>query len=190
MMRSTHILLVSGLLAPSGAAAADQLLAKATEALQKKDYEAAADACRKAAQANPRSADAFDTLGVVRWSEAFPAVIDAKRAAGISPAQAPPIGDAQIRNRLHQTITPGLVEGHAALAKALSLEPGFGDALLYQNLLYRLAADVAASRNEASELMARADQAIESAKALKEAGKWKQLDPALPPPPPPPKQWP
>jgi hypothetical protein len=190
MMRSTHILLVSCLLAPLGAAAADELLAKATEALQKKDYTAAAAACRKAAQANPRSADAFYTLGVVRWSEAFPAVMDAKRAAGISPAQAPPIGDAQIRNHLRQMISPGLAEGHAALAKALTLEPGFGDALLYQNLLYRLDADVATSPKDAAELTARADQAIESAKALKEAGKWKQLDAALPPPPPPPKQQP
>jgi len=64
----------------------------------------------------------------------------------------------------------------------------FANALLYDNLLYRIEADLANSTAEAQALLARADDQIKAAVALKDAGKPNlekpgRLRPDAPPPP-------
>jgi tetratricopeptide (TPR) repeat protein len=181
-----HSMLVLCLLAPLSARGDEAQIRKATDALAKGDFQAAAGYCRQAFEADPKDSSAYYTLGVVRWAQSYRAVSEAKKSAGIGAAEAPPIRDAALRDKLRISIAASLAEGHKSLGQALALEPGFGYALLYQNLLYRLDAEVANSESEAKELLARADDQIKAALALKEQGKWKNPTAPVPPPPPPP----
>ena len=130
--------------------------------------------CRKLAGIEAQNGNAYYTLGVIRWMESFRALGEAKKKGGI-PA-------------LRRSLLSSVAEGHRLLEKALAIDPEFANALLYDNLLYRIEADLANSTAEAQALLARADDQIKAAVALKDAGKPNlekpgRLRPDAPPPP-------
>jgi hypothetical protein len=146
---------------PLAVTAGDNLLRKATQALEKKDIVTANDACLNAVKANPGDPNTWYTLGVVRWVEVY---------------QTPAAERQKLKARLR--------EGHEALDKALQLEPNFGDAMLYKSLMYRLDAEMAGSPEAAKPFIVRADELMAKAIELKKSGKWKDGSPDVPPPPP------
>jgi hypothetical protein len=131
--------------------------------------------------------------------ESYQAIAAAKKQAGILPSDPPPINDAVTREALRSSQLRGIAEGHKFLEKAFAIDPEFGGAFAYDNLLFRLEADLANSPAEAQALNARADDRLKKVRALLETGKKTETQAYLrpdapppatapvPPPPPPPR---
>jgi tetratricopeptide (TPR) repeat protein len=157
-----------------GLPASGDELAKGLEALKAGDLSTAAASVEKAVAANPKDRDALYTLGVIRWQEAYNGLGAAKKAGKIEGAE---------RDRLKKTVTLG----HDAIGKAIAIDPSFFEALAYDNLLYRLDAELATDPAEAGKYLARAEENLAKAKQLKAAGgsaSTPKLGAQLPPPPP------
>ncbi|MBI5084059.1 MAG: hypothetical protein HZB13_05610 [Acidobacteria bacterium] len=130
---------------------------------------------QKMAAAQPGSANGWYAVGALRWAEAYRPVMEVKKS-----------GDAASLAALKQKLAPGLADGHKALARAIRIDPNFADAMLYDNLLFRLDAEFAPGDAERKSLFAQADKLLQKAIELNKAGKATVRDPSLPPPPPPP----
>jgi len=142
--------------------------------------------CQKLTAANPKSKNGYYTLGVIQWMESYQAIAAAKKKAGILPSDPPPIKDVVTREVLRSSQLKGIAEGHKFLEKALALDAEFGAALAYDNLLYRVEAELANSPAEAQALNARADDRLKKARALLETGKKTETQAYLRPDEPPP----
>jgi beta-lactamase regulating signal transducer with metallopeptidase domain len=164
-------------------------LAKGLEALEAGDLKVAAASVEKAVAANPKDRDALYTLGVIRWQSTYNALQQTKKSGGLEPAA---------RDALRKDVA----SGHDALGKAIAIDPRSFEAHAYDNLLYRLDADLATDPGEAKAYLAKAEDRLAKAKQLRAAGGsdpapkvgaaqpppapgTKTALPPLPPPPPP-----
>ncbi len=142
---------------------------------------------RKIVAAYPGEKTAYYSLAVTDWAVAFPAIMAARKAAGLRPDN-PFLPDSSTRATLRDQYGPTIDEGIRMLDSAIKMDPNYFDAMAYMNLLYRLKALVA-------------ENLADSTANLKEAGEWVKkalaakpkyqrdlspLAPPLPPPPPPP----
>jgi len=156
----------------------------------------------RAIELNPKSADAYYTLGFVDWTVAYP------RLQQVSPFRGPQsydiIPDAAQRAALRQELQPILEEGYRVLLIANQLDPTWPDPMAYLNLLYRINAALVDDSAPSNALIAKADDWVGKALAAKKTRAFSQstrtkLDadgpppttipmfvPAPPPPPPPP----
>lgn len=162
------------------------------------NLEEAAAWCNKLTAADPKNRNGYYTLGVIRWMDAYRAIAAAKRKLGISPSEAPPLNDAATRESLRASLLKNIAEGHKALEKALAIDSRFGGALAYDNLLYRVEAELAGTAAEAQALLAKADGRLNAARALPSGVPSREMPrvrpdqppaasaPPPPPPPPPP----
>ena len=130
---------------------------------------------QKMAATQPGSATGWYAVGALRWAEAYRPIMEAKKS-----------GDAASLAALKHKLAPGLADGHKALARAIFIDPNFADAMLYDNLLFRLDAEFASGEAEKQPLLAQADKQLQKAIKLTRSGKATVRDPGLPPPPPPP----
>lgn len=147
-------------------------LTKGLEALKAGDLKVASTNVEKAIAANPKDRDALYTLGVIRWQATYNALQGMKKAGGLEPAA---------RDALRKDVA----SGHDALGKAIAIDPKFFEAYAYDNLLYRLDADLATDPGEATAYLAKAEDRLAKAKQLRAAGgsaPAPNVGAALPPP--------
>jgi tetratricopeptide (TPR) repeat protein len=91
---------------------------------------------------NPKSKEAYYTLGVISWTKVFTPRMEARAKLGMKPEDPGPLKDKKVRAELAAKNGPIIEDGIGDLKKALDLDPEYDDAMAYLNLLYREKADL------------------------------------------------
>jgi len=107
--------------------------------LQMKKFEDAKDYYRKAIALDANDPEAYYSVGVIDWTQAYQPRMEERAKLGLRPDE--PLKDkklcAKLRNQSESIIQDGLDN----LNKALQLRQDYDDAMAYLNLLYREKAD-------------------------------------------------
>lgn len=155
-----------------------QRAATGTEAEKKAAFEEAKKWNQRRIEVNPKDAEAYYYLGVIDWSEAFPALRDARVAdkdLKQHPDRPGPIKDVKVRDDLSSKYSDLIQQGIDDLKKCLQYDPKNEDAMTYMNLLLREKALIENSPEAAKADVAQAEDW--SNKSL-EIRKWKASQPA------------
>jgi len=138
---------------------------------------------KRLAAVDPNNKEAFYSMGVIAWSKWYPAFNEARKEAGLKPADPGPLPEGASKQELKDQYSSILEDGLANLDHALQIYPGYSDAMAYTNLLIRERADLKDTKEEYLADVKTADEWV--GKAL-EAKKTETQFTAPPPPPPPP----
>jgi tetratricopeptide (TPR) repeat protein len=93
-------------------------------------------------EANPKESEAYYYLGVINWSQAFPAIQTVRVEQKMSPNDPGPIKNPKVRQELQAKYLGMINEGIENLKKCLELDKENEDAMSYMNLLLRKKADL------------------------------------------------
>ena len=91
---------------------------------------------------NPKSKEAYYTLGVIAWTKALVSDGEARAKLGMKPDDPGPLKDKKVRAEVASKNGPIIDEGIKDLDTSLQLDPEYDDAMAYENLLYRQKADL------------------------------------------------
>jgi TonB family protein len=131
--------------------------------------------------------EAYYTLGVIAWSQYYPAYSKARARLGMKPEEPGPIADATVKMELKTLYGAIVDEGMANLQNALAIDPHYDDAMAYLNLLIRERADLLDSKEDYRQAIIQADDWVRKALATKkekaEAGAGVAGNQTPPPPP-------
>jgi tetratricopeptide (TPR) repeat protein len=151
----------------SGAPNADEKLKYLDEA---KDYHS------QVLKNDPSDPEAYYSVAVIDWTEAYKTRMDAKTQAGIKPED--PIKDKKLCADIKQKNDQKVQEGIDDLNKAIQLRKDYDDAMAYLNLLYREKADLECGDPEARKQdLATADDWVKKTMETKKAKAEKQQGP-------------
>jgi tetratricopeptide (TPR) repeat protein len=114
-------------------------------------------------QSDPKTKEAYYTLGVLDWMIAFRPIAGAN--GGMGPQMYHQIADPALRGSLRDQFLPKIEEGYRMLQIALDLDPGWSNAMAYMNLLLRLQAPLVDNPAESANLITRADEWVSKALA-------------------------
>jgi len=128
---------------------------------------------------DPKNPEAYYSVGVIDWSQAYPARMEARAAAHMEPQGGKPFTDLKARDAICAKNMPLIEEAFKHLNKAVELRPDYDDAMAYINLMYREKADCEADMDARKKDLDTADQWIDKLTEIK-----KQKAAAPPPPPP------
>src|ERR1022692_1635960 len=90
---------------------------------------------------DPKNPEAYYSVGVIDWSQTYPARMEARAAAHMDPQGNQPFKDLKARDAICAKNTPLIEEAFKHLNKAVELRPDYDDAMAYINLMYREKAD-------------------------------------------------
>jgi TonB family protein len=135
--------------------------------------------------ADPRNRDAWYSLGTIGWMKSYANLMAARARIGMKPEDPGPLSDAATRLDVKLKFGPLIEDGITSLNKALEIDPSYGDAMAYLNLLIRERADIRDSPLEYRRDIAEADQWFRNAIATKRHDPAPPLVSAPQPPPPP-----
>jgi len=107
---------------------------------QMKRMDDAKDYYKRQLAVEPNNPEAWYSVGVIDWTQAYQPRIEMKTRLKIAPDQ--PIKDSKERQALAERNLPLIEEGMNSLNKAIELRPDYDDAMAYLNLLYREKADL------------------------------------------------
>jgi tetratricopeptide (TPR) repeat protein len=107
--------------------------------LQMKRFEDAKTYYRKAVDLDPNDPEAYYSVGVIDWTQAYQPRMEERAKIGLRPDE--PLKDKKLCSSLREKDSGVIQEGIDNLTKALQLRPDYGDAMAYMNLLYREKAD-------------------------------------------------
>ena len=107
----------------------------------RKKFEDAREWYEKLTSLSPENKEAWYTLGVIAWSQFYPAYGEARAKAGLKSEDPGPLPDADARAALKARWGGMVADGIRNLEHALSLDPDYDDAMTYMNLLIRERAD-------------------------------------------------
>lgn len=107
--------------------------------LQMKKFDEAKEYYRKAIAADPNDPEAYYSVGVIDWTQAFQPRTEARNKLGLRPEE--PLKDKKLCAKLREDSSVIIQEGMESLNKAIELRPDYDDAMVYLNLLYREKAD-------------------------------------------------
>jgi tetratricopeptide (TPR) repeat protein len=108
-------------------------------------------------EANPKDAEAYYYLGVIAWSQAYPAIMSARVGLHMPGDQIGPIKDPKVRKQLQDQWSKVIDDGLANLHKALDIDKENEDAMSYVNLLLRRKADLEETPEAAKADLAQAE---------------------------------
>jgi tetratricopeptide (TPR) repeat protein len=121
---------------------------------QMKDFAKAEEWNKKVIAADPKSKEAYYTLGVIAWTEFVPAWREARSLQNIRPEEPGPLKDpktkkdpdtkAELKAKYWQKLTDGIEDEK----KALQIDPDYENAMAYMNLLIRYRADLDDTREQ------------------------------------------
>lgn len=117
----------------------------------------------------PMDRDANSNLGVIAWSQSFPATSAARAQLGMRPDEPGPIPNNSVRLELKSRYFASVEEGLSNLLRALQVDPSYDDAMSYMNLLLRVRADLADTPEEYRRDIASADGWVQKAMEAKSA---------------------
>jgi hypothetical protein len=139
-----------------------------------KKMEDAKEYHRKVVQVDPNDPEAYYSIAVIDWTQAYQNAAEAKSAEGMK------VDDDITKNK---KLCPALQQKNASLVqdgvddlnKALQLRPDYDDAMAYMNLLYRRKADIDCGDPAAREAdLKTADEWVDKTMATKKAKAEKQ----------------
>ena len=88
-------------------------------------------------EVDPKDAEAYYYLGVIDWSQAYPAIRDARAEQKMKAEDPGPIKDAKLKDELTAKYGKEIQEGLDNLKKCLDIDKENEDAMSYLNLLLR-----------------------------------------------------
>jgi Tfp pilus assembly protein PilF len=118
---------------------------------------------KKLIEVNPQNKEAYYTLGVIAWTDAWRPRMEARAKLGMKPEDPGPIKDRKVREDLQAKNQEMVEQGIQHLEKALEIDPEYDDAMAYVNLLHRELADIADSAEEYKKHSQTADQWVQKA---------------------------
>lgn len=107
--------------------------------LQMKKFEDAKSYYRKAIDLDPNDPEAYYSVGVIDWTQAYQPRMEERSKAGLRPDE--PLKDKKLCAKLREASGAIIQDGLDNLNKALQLRQDYDDAMAYLNLLYREKAD-------------------------------------------------
>ena len=126
--------------------------------LQMKKFEDAKDYYRKAIELDPNDPEAYYSVGVIDWTQAYQPRMEERAKLGMRPDE--PLKDKKLCAKLRDENGNVIQDGLDNLNKAIQLRQDYDDAMAYLNLLFREKAD------------RECDQPEERAADLKTADDW------------------
>ncbi len=108
--------------------------------LQMKKFEDAKTWYKKASEIDPNDPEAYYSVGVIDWTQAYQPRMEEFAKLGLKPTEqlsGKKKDEKQICDQLKANNSDKVEEGIQALDKALKLRPDYDDAMAYENLLYR-----------------------------------------------------
>jgi TonB family protein len=181
---------------PRNSHALDGLLNLAVNARQ---FGEAHDRAMQAIQADPKDKGAYYSAAFVDWAMVYPEYASARTAAGMKPQDPGIIPDASARKNFRDQHQAQIEDGFRMLQVALQIDPNYGDAMAYLNLLFRIESGIVDTAAESAAMLAKADDWVGKALAARRQQSRNQQPaqatlnvdgpppaPWLPPPPPPP----
>ena len=111
----------------------------ASLSLNMKRLDDAAAWYQRVIEADPSDPEAYFTLGVIRWTEAYRQRMELRAKLELQPTDPLPPGTECAG--LRAKVETGVEDGMRMVKKALELRPDYSDAMAYMNLLYRERAD-------------------------------------------------
>jgi tetratricopeptide (TPR) repeat protein len=141
--------------------------------LQMKKFEDAKDYYRKAVALDPNDPEAYYSVGVIDWTQAYQPRMEERAKIGLRPDE--PLKDKKLCAKLRDENGNVIQDGLDNLNKAIQLRQDYDDAMAYLNLLYREEADRECDQPEqrASDLKT-ADEWVDKTMAAKKAKAQKQ----------------
>ena len=141
-----------------------------------KNLEQAKDYHAQVIKNDPSDPEAYYSVAVIDWTEAYKRRMDAKTAAGIKADE--PIRDKKLCSDLQAKNQQEVQEGIDDLSKALELRKDYDDAMAYLNLLFREKADIECGDADARKQdLATADDWVKKTMETKKAKAEKQQGP-------------
>ena len=107
--------------------------------LQMKKFDDAKEYYRKAITLDPNDPEAYYSVGVIDWTQAYQPRMEERAKLGLRPDQ--PLTDKKLCAQLREQNGATIQEGLDNLNKAIQLRQDYDDAMAYMNLLYREKAD-------------------------------------------------
>jgi tetratricopeptide (TPR) repeat protein len=133
----------------------------ATLMLNEKKWDEAEKWYQTVTQLDPKNSDAYYSLGFIAWSKWYPAYATAMHDLKM-PMDAPtPIKDKKVKAELKAKWDPIIQTGLDNLDKCLAIDPLYGDAMAYENLLIRERAYLLDDQKEFDKQIATANDWIE-----------------------------
>ncbi len=144
--------------------------------LQMKKFEDAKSYYRKAIELDPNDPEAYYSIGVIDWTQAYQPRMEERAKLGLRPDE--PLKDKKLCAKLREEGGRVIQDGIDSLTKALQMRQDYDDAMAYMNLLYREKADRECDQPEqrAADLKA-ADEWVDKTMAAKKAKAEKQAGP-------------
>ena len=104
-----------------------------------KKFDEAKEYNHKAIQLDPNDPEAYYSLGVIDWTEAYQPRMEERAKLGMRPDE--PLKDKKLCAKLRDEHGAIIQDGIDSLNKAIQLRQDYDDAMAYLNLLYREKAD-------------------------------------------------
>jgi tetratricopeptide (TPR) repeat protein len=144
--------------------------------LQMKKFEDSKTYYRKAIDLDPNDPEAYYSVGVIDWTEAYQPRMEERAKVGLRPDEA--LKDKKLCAKLREEGGPVIQDGLDNLNKALQLRQDYDDAMAYVNLLYREKADRECDLpDERAADLKSADEWVDKTMAAKKAKAEKQGGP-------------
>jgi tetratricopeptide (TPR) repeat protein len=109
----------------------------ATLMLNEKKWDEAEKWYQTVTQLDPKNSDAYYSLGFIAWSKWYPAYATAMHDLKMAMDAPTPIKDKKVKADLKAKWDPIIQTGLDNLDKCLAIDPLYGDAMAYENLLIR-----------------------------------------------------
>ena len=96
----------------------------------------------KRVEVDPKDSEAYYSLGVIAWAEAYPNIQMERVKLNMKPDDPGPIKNEKVRDEMKQKYGKTVEDGLSSLQKAIDLDKENDDAMTYLNLLLRKKADL------------------------------------------------
>ncbi len=144
--------------------------------LQMKKFDDAKTYYHKAIDLDPNDPEAYYSVGVIDWTEAYQPRMEERSKLGLRPDE--PLKDKKVCAKLREQNGAVIQDGIDTLNKALQLRQDYDDAMAYINLLYREKADRECDLpDERAADLKTADEWVDKTMAAKKANTEKKAGP-------------
>src|SRR5579884_2684108 len=117
----------------------------------------------KLASMDPHEKEAFYSLGVIDWLEAYPQWTEARAQSAMSPQDPGPLTKDNVRWEARAKLGPLYEDGIRQLTEALRIDPNYDDAMAYMHLIIREQADLADTKDDYDRAISEANNWVQKA---------------------------
>jgi tetratricopeptide (TPR) repeat protein len=112
----------------------------------------------KRVEVDPNDAEAYYSLGVIAWAEAYPNIQTERVKLNMKPDDSGSIKNDKVKTELKEKYGKAIDDGLSSLQKAIDIDKENDDAMTYLNLLLRKKADLEDTADEAKADVAKAEE--------------------------------